>query len=98
MKIRTYKRRIASMLHWYTEEVCRQMIMADFKSIANRYRATDLLKEIQRNRVSSEPQVEEWKFPLKIDYIPDGWGVVHPVVTLEKDWEQENVLYLDFDQ
>lgn len=98
MKIRTYKRRVALMLHWYTEEISRHMTMADFKTISNRYRAESLLKEIQNKRVSQEPQVEEWKFPLRIDYTSDGWGVVHPSVVLSEDWERENVLYLDFDE
>lgn len=98
MKIRTYKRRVASMLHWYTEEISRNMTMTDFKTISNRYRAESLLKEIQNKRVAQEPQVEEWKFPLKINYIPDGWGLVHPMVVLAEEWEKENVLYLDFDQ
>lgn len=98
MKIRTYKRRVGHMLHWYTEELSRRMPMADFRTIANRYRADDLLKEIQRQKVNQEPQVEEWKFPLVMHYIQDGFGNTHAHVILKEDWERENLLYLDFDQ
>ena len=98
MKIRTYKRRVGNMLHWYTEEITRRLPMSDFKTIANRYRADDMLKEIQRQKVNQEPQVEEWKFPLKMHYIEDGWGNVNAYVILQEDWERENLLYLDFDR
>lgn len=86
------------MLHWYTEEITRRLPMSDFKTIANRYRADDMLKEIQRQKVNQEPQVEEWKFPLKMHYVEDGWGNVNAYVILQEEWERENLLYLDFDR
>lgn len=97
MKIRTYKRRISHMLHWYTEEISRRLPNMNYMSMANRYRAESTLNQIQNEKVHFEPQVLEWQCKLNLTYLEDETGRVNAHVVLDPEWEKENVLVLDFD-
>lgn len=97
MKIRTYKRRIGHMLHWYTEEISRRLPNLNYMSVANRYRAESTLNQIQNEKVHFEPQVLEWQMKVNMTYLEDETGRMNAHVILDPEWEKENVLILDFD-
>ena len=57
MKIRTYKKTVLQIGRILTQDIYKLMPLADFNSIANRYRAEDALKRVIAERYSKEPQV-----------------------------------------
>lgn len=71
---------------------------ADFNLVANRYRAEAALKQAIEERYRLEPQVKEWSYKFDLLYIPEHTGATNLHVVLQEDWENENLLYLDFDQ
>ena len=98
MKIRTYKKTVLQIGRILTQDIYKLMPLADFNSIANRYRAEDALKRVIAERYSKEPQVKEWSYQYDLLYVPEHNGVTNLHVVLNEDWERENLLYLDFDQ
>lgn len=98
MKLRLHKRYTNKMLHFYTEELSRKFPGIDITSVANQYRLTAELHHIQAEQVGKEPQSDYWKMPVKIVVIPSD-GIRPAILSCEVDkvWEQENCLYLDFD-
>ena len=98
MKIRTYKKTVLQIGRILTQDIYKLMPLADFNSIANRYRAEDALKRVIAERYSKEPQVKEWSYQYDLLYVPEHNGATNLHVVIKEDWERENLLYLDFDQ
>ena len=98
MKIRAYKKTSLKVCRLLTQDIYKLLPLADFNSIANRYRAEDALKRVIAERYRSEPQVKEWSYQFDLLYVSDHNGVVNLHVVLNEDWERENLLYLDFDE
>ena len=98
MKIRAYKKTSLKVCRLLTEDIYKVMPAADFNLVANRYRAEDALKRAVAERYRLEPQVKEWSYQFDLLFVPEHNGVTNLHVVLKEDWEQENLLYLDFDE
>ena len=97
MKIRAYKKTSLKVCRLLTEDIYKLLPLADFSLVANRYRAEDALKRAVAERYRQEPQVKEWSYQFDLLFIPQHTGATNLHVVLKEDWEQENLLYLDFD-
>ena len=98
MKIRTYKKTVLQIGRILTNDIYKLLPTADFNLIANRYRAEEALKQSIAERYSKEPQVKEWSYKYELLYVPEHTGATNLHVVINEDWEQENLLYLDFDE
>jgi len=98
MKIRAQKKTVLKVCRLLTEDVYEIYPNMNFGSMANRHRAEEALKIVQKNRIVNEPQVKEWQFPVECLFVTEHTGLVNLHVALKEDWEKENLLYLDFDQ
>ena len=98
MKIRAYKKTSLKVCRLLTEDIYKLLPLADFNSVANRYRAEDALKRVIAERYRMEPQVKEWSYQFDLLFVPEHSGATNLHVVLNEEWERENLLYLDFDQ
>lgn len=86
------------MLNWLTENTTRELLNShiDPRSPAGYERAKRVLSGFLQEKHRSEPMVPEWKFPMNLEV-----DMASPVPRLQlsilREWEAENILYLDFD-
>lgn len=103
MKIRTYKSRVNKMLNWYTERVTKDLMgFADIRTFAGMEYANRALTQAQYEKIKEEPQTVEWKFPVQavvhLETNSDGNTRAELRVCLQEHFEEQNILYLDFDK
>ena len=97
MKIRAQKKTVLKVCRLLTEDVYEIYPNMNFGSMANRHRAEEALKIVQKKRIVNEPQVKEWQFPVECLFVTEHTGLVNLHVSVVLDWEKDNLLYLDFD-
>jgi len=98
MKTRAYKKTSLKACRLLTEDIYKLLPLADYNSVANRYRAEDALKRVIVERYKLEPQVKEWSYQFDLLFISDHNGATNLHVVLNEDWERDNLLYVDFDE
>lgn len=98
MKIRTLKSRVNKILNWYAERVTLDLLgVADIRTFAGMELANRVLAQAQHEKINEEPNTVEWKFPVECWIHFENNNTPSIRVCVKKEWEKENLLYLDFD-
>jgi len=86
------------MLNWLTEQVVMDLMInhIDPRTPAGYEKTKQILGRVLGQKHQQEPMVPEWTFPLVVKI--DGVSPTPKLqLDIQKDWEAENILYLDFD-
>lgn len=95
MKIRSYRRRVHSMLMWISAQVdSRVREHWHPSSPAGEEMARRFLAQIQAEQRSKEPMTPEWGFPILLTVDKPSGQIL---LRIDEEWEREHVIYLDFD-